>query len=315
MAADEVRIRLRVPDSDAGLRLDVWLAKTDPRFSRSKWQRLIRGNRVRVQGRIRPPDYTVRGGEVVSVQLPPPEPAGELIPRAIPLDIVYEDADVIAVNKPPGLVVHPAPGHRDDTLVNALLYHCRDLDFPGDTLRPGIVHRLDKDTSGILLVAKKERSLNSLASQFRNRRIRKTYLALVRGVPAPAQDIIRAPIGRHPRDRKRMSTWSPRGREAENRYSVLEDYHVAALLELELITGRTHQIRVHLASRGHPVLGDRQYGGRQLPGTDIQVERQMLHAFRLQFEHPNGRVMTLEAPLPADMQELLTRLRRIRSRH
>ncbi|HIE10366.1 MAG TPA: RluA family pseudouridine synthase [Kiritimatiellae bacterium] len=314
MVPDEATLKLRVPASDAGLRLDVWLAKADRRFSRSRWQRLIRGNHVRVEGRTQTPHYLVRGGEVVSVRLPPAETAGALTPCPIPLDIVYEDADLIAVNKPPGLVVHPAPGHSDDTLVNAVLYHCPDLDFPGDALRPGIVHRLDKDTSGIILVAKNERSLYSLALQFRTRRIRKTYLALVRGVPSPAKGVIRAPIGRHPRDRKRMSTRSRRGRRAETCYTVLEDFHIAALLEIGLVTGRTHQIRVHLAWRGHPVLGDRQYGGRRVPETDIQAQRQMLHSFRIRFEHPKGGEMTLEAPVTGDMRQLLDRLRSLEGR-
>jgi 23S rRNA pseudouridine1911/1915/1917 synthase len=223
--------------------------------------------------------------------------------ESIPLRVIYEDEDVIVVDKPAGLTVHPAPGHPSGTLVNALLAMAPELAEGREMMRPGIVHRLDKDTSGLLVVAKSERARASLIHQLKEREVHKTYVALVRGVPDPAQGTIEAPVGRHPRNRKKMAVVAS-GRDAETRYRVREVLDSFALLEVEPVTGRTHQVRVHLAAIGHPVVGDGVYG-RSSP----LVARQFLHAWRLAFELPSsGRLVEFESPLPADLRAALRSL-------
>ena len=290
-----------------GIRLDVFIAERLPDCSRSLAVQLIATERFKVNGQARKPSYRLKAGDVVSGRLPVPQPCG-FQPEPIPLSILYEDADIIVVNKPAGLVVHPAPGHRSGTLVNALLYHCPDLTGIGAELRPGIVHRLDKDTTGTLVVAKTAAALEHLAAQFKRRTVGKVYLALVHGrMPAPS-GVVRLAIGRHPVDRKRMSTVSRRGRGAETEWRVRHVLGEVALLELRLRTGRTHQIRVHCAAVGHPILGDPVYG-RDRGSERRGLRRQMLHALRLELDHPRtGERMSFESPLPEDMLGVLREL-------
>ncbi len=293
-----------------GERLDVFLARRVEGLSRSQARRLIDEGLVTVDGRLERPSHRLASGARVAATLPPAE---EVRPAAepIPLTVIYQDEDVIVVDKPAGLTVHPAPGHPSGTLVNALLAIAPELAAVRETMRPGIVHRLDRDTSGLLVVARSERARASLIRQLKEREVHKTYLALVQGVPQPPQGTIEAPIGRHPRNRKKMAVVAG-GREAETRYRVREvldspsaDRRSLALLEVEPVTGRTHQVRVHLAAIGHPVVGDGVYGRRS-----PLVGRQFLHAWRLAFELPSsGRLVEFESPLPADLREALRSLR------
>ncbi|MDD4872204.1 MAG: RluA family pseudouridine synthase, partial [Kiritimatiellae bacterium] len=245
------------------------------------------------------------------VTIPPVAPV-EVTGENIPLDGVYEDSDIIVVNKPAGLVVHPAAGHPSGTLVNALLYHCSDLAGVGGEMRPGIVHRLDKDTSGVMVAVKNERAMNILARQFKNNRVGKEYVAVVHGIPDPRSGRIETLIGRSGSDRKKMSV-APvsKGRVAITNYEVVEEFGDFCLVRLKIETGRTHQIRVHMAHIGHPVAGDGQYGGRKtLKHDELHPARQMLHAAVLSFNHPgtNKRV-TFKAPIPDEIKEFITRLR------
>jgi 23S rRNA pseudouridine1911/1915/1917 synthase len=291
-------------------RLDVFLARQVDGLSRSQARRLIEDGLVTVDGRRERPSHHLPSGARVAATLPAPEEA-KPAPEAIPLTVIYRDDDVIVVEKPAGLTVHPAPGHPSGTLVNALLAMVPELAQARETMRPGIVHRLDKDTSGLLVVARSERARASLIRQLKEREVHKTYLALVQGVPQPPRGTIEAPIGRHPRNRKKMAVVAG-GREAETRYRVREvlDSPTAgggsfALLEVEPVTGRTHQVRVHLAAIGHPVVGDGVYGKRS-----PLVARQFLHAWRLAFALPSsGRLLEVESPLPADLRAALGRLR------
>ena len=301
--------------ASSGIRIDVFLADHLPDCSRSFASQLIASECVRVNGQTQKPSYRLKSGDLVSGYIPAPQPVGYL-PEPIPLQVLFEDSDIVVINKPPGLVVHPAPGHHSGTLVNGLLYHCPDLGGIGAELRPGIVHRLDKDTSGTLVVAKNAAALEHLASQFKNRTVGKDYLALVHGVMAAESGTIRLPIGRHPVDRKRMSTHSRRGREAETGWRVVRCLLGATLLELRLMTGRTHQIRVHCAAIGRPIIGDPVYGRRKPAGDSADMpamlgslRRQMLHAWRLEINHPrNGTRMRFESPLPEDMERLIAEL-------
>ncbi len=288
-----------------GERLDTFIARRCPELSRSHARRLIDEGLVSVNGRKVKPSERVTAGLSVSVTIPPPETI-TLVPEAIPLTIIYQDGDIIVLDKPAGLTVHPAPGHPSGTLVNALLAACPDLRGIAGTLRPGIVHRLDKDTSGLMVVAKNDRAQRALQRQLKDRDVRKTYLALVRGVPAPREGTIAAPIGRHPKNRKKMAVVAD-GREATTRYRVREEIAGGqySLLEVEPVTGRTHQIRVHLAAVGHPVVGDATYGR-----PSAAVGRQFLHAHKLAFGMPlGGRTVEFESPLPADLREALSQLR------
>jgi 23S rRNA pseudouridine1911/1915/1917 synthase len=299
-----------------GARLDVWLRGALPDYSRARLQGLIKEGRVQVDGRPVKAAHRLAVGERISVSIPDAAPA-VLRPQSIPLDVLYEDADIVVVNKPAGLVVHPAAGHADGTLANALLHRCRDLTGIGGELRPGIAHRLDKDTSGVLVAAKTETALNGLVAQFKARTVHKDYLALVWGVPRPASGAIETPIGRSRHDRKKMSAAPARGRPALTRYATVETFGaLAALLRVTIATGRTHQIRVHLTHLGHSVVGDRQYGRRRPEPLPVEPARQMLHAARLAFAHPRtGAPLAFEAPLPADMQSLLAALRRQPAAH
>jgi 23S rRNA pseudouridine1911/1915/1917 synthase len=326
---------------DAGRRLDVVVVDRVPRLSRSRVAHLAEAGLVAVDGIVRKPSFRLRAGQTVRVEIPPP-PRTELRPEPIPLRVVYEDADLVVVDKPPGLTVHPGPGHPSGTLVNALLARAAaprpdgvnwdrahgprsptaggaaqrtvgeaagevegGLAPVGDAVRPGIVHRLDKDTSGLLVVAKTESAYRSLAAQLRARTMVRMYLALVRGQVARDHGTIRAPVGRHPSHRTRQAV-SGRGRPAVTHYRVLERFRDSTWLACRLETGRTHQIRVHMAHMGHPVLGDPVYGHARVP----DLERQALHAARLEFSHPSTATrLVCTAPLPEDMARLLARLR------
>ena len=293
----------------AGERLDVWLAGRLKTLSRSRLQRLIEAGRVTVDGHSAfARDKTVLGQRVV-VTIPPAAPAIPQ-PEALPLDVIYEDGDMLVLNKPAGLVVHPAPGHAAGTLVNALLHHCDDLAGIGGVERPGIVHRLDRETSGLLVVAKHDAAHQALAAQFQQGRVRKIYLALVHGVPERRAGRIETTIGRHSTDRKRMAANPPHGKPAVSHYETAATRDGLTLLKVRIETGRTHQIRVHLSHIGLPIVGDPVYGSRARDARVVDCPaRQMLHATELELDHPaDGRRLRFTAPPPADMLDLLRRI-------
>ena len=297
-------IQLIVPEEAARLRLDHFLAHELPRFSRSHLQKLIRSQNVKVNGAAARPRDLIRGGDRIELNEPPPEKI-ENQAEAIPLDVLYVDGDLIVINKPPSLVVHPGAGHREHTLVNALLHHFPTLSGIGGKERPGIVHRLDKETSGCLVVAKTDEAHRGLSEQFANRTVEKIYLALVAGKLRKHTGTIEERIGRHPVHRQRMSVASQRGRAAKTEYRVLASSERMTLVECRLHSGRTHQIRVHLHHLGHPVLGDKVYGAKH----SENFPRQMLHALKLGFQHPRTREWkAFEAPPPADFLEPLSSL-------
>ena len=287
-------------------RLDKVVRDRVPTLSRSQSQRLIESGEVTVDGKPRKPAYRVEPGESISVVMPAPDEEGPPLAQAIPLDIIYEDSYLLAVNKPAGMVVHPAPGHSEGTLVNALLAHDRRIVDVGPSERAGIVHRLDRETSGVIVAAKKAQVLNVLQEQFRNRQVEKVYLALVHGRVQPPEGIIEVPIGRDPRDRQKMAPVAG-GKYARTRYRASEYLNRYTLIEAHPYTGRTHQIRVHLSWLGHPVVGDRMYGrGRH----QLLEDRHFLHAWTLRCAHPvSGEDLWLEAPLPQELTDLLERLR------
>jgi 23S rRNA pseudouridine1911/1915/1917 synthase len=305
----EYGFNLRVEAPDSGKRLDVFVSSRVPGCSRTLAAELIRAGGIRVQDKSRKPAYAVSEGETVSGSIPPPAPIS-LQPAPIPLQIVYEDASLIVIDKPPGLVVHPAPGHWTGTLVHALLHHDPAFADASETVRPGIVHRLDKDTSGLLLVARTAEAHLHLADQFKQRRIEKKYIALVEGEVKADSGRITLPVGRHRSDRKRMSTESGKGRDAETIWRVERRFDRATLLEMEPKTGRTHQLRVHCAAIGHPIIGDPVYGrrkGKADPGR--LAERQMLHATKLAFRHPaSDASLVFRSPPPPDMERLIESL-------
>jgi 23S rRNA pseudouridine1911/1915/1917 synthase len=292
-----------------GERLDRALKEAHPDLSRSQWQRLIKEEQVTIDGQPVKGSLRLAGGEVVEVTLPDATPV-DLTPEAIPLDIRYEDDDCLVINKAAGLVVHPGTGHETGTIVHAVLYYCPDLPGIGGEIRPGIVHRLDKETSGLLIIAKTEQALDYLQQQFQQRTVKKTYLALVEGQIQPPNALIDAPIGRNPSQRKKMtvihSNSSLRAREARTRYEVVTYYDDFSLVACYPQTGRTHQIRVHLAFAGFPIVGDAVYGRRR---KQLGLKRHFLHAAALAFRRPSdGEVVSLEAELPPELQEVVERL-------
>lgn len=318
---------LTVSDEEAGLRLDQYLAGAVEDASRSFLKKAIKDERVRIAGTaITKPSRPMAAGDCVEVTLPPPPPS-ELTPENIPLDILHEDADVLVVNKPSGMVVHPAPGHYTGTLVHAVLYHCPDFQRPtggiagyaADPGRPGIVHRLDRDTSGVMVVAKTQRAFDSLAKQAREHTFDRRYLALVRGEFPEDRGVIDAAIGRSLVDRSRMAVTGVQGRDAVTHFEVLERFGVASLVACQLETGRTHQIRVHLRYAGRPVLGDPVYGVTDFGSWKVSPEAraalegltgQALHAERLGFVHPaTGETVTFTALPPPDFQRAVEALR------
>jgi 23S rRNA pseudouridine1911/1915/1917 synthase len=283
------------------MRLDLFLVKALPEFSRSRIQQLIRAGLVRLNGTTRRPNQVVRTGDEIELTQPPPERI-ETRPEAIPLEILYEDDDLIVINKSAGMTVHPGAGQREHTLVNALLHHCSTLSGIGGKERPGIVHRLDKETSGCLVAAKNDVAHRELSKQFATRTVEKIYLALVAGRVRKQIGVIEQKIGRHPVHRQRMSVTSPRGRAAKTEYRVLRSTDQASLVECKLHSGRTHQIRVHLHHLGNPVLGDNIYA----PRFARNFPRQMLHAWKLGFRHPRtGEGKNFEAPLPDDFKQAI----------
>ena len=287
--------------NDARLRLDQFLAKELPEYSRSRLQQLIRSGFVRLNKQTTRPRQIVRGGDKIHLIEPPLEKI-EMRPEPIPLDVLFEDDDLIIINKPTDLTVHPGAGQREHTLVNALLSHCTTLSGIGGKERPGIVHRLDKETSGCLVVAKNDVAHRELSKQFAARTVEKIYLALVAGKLRKPTGVIEENIGRHPVQRKRMSVSSKRGRAAKTEYRVIRSSYQASLVECRLHSGRTHQIRVHLHHLGHPVLGDKIYA----PRFAKNFHRQMLHAWKLGFRHPcTGEWRSFEASLPADFNEAI----------
>ena len=305
MSDEEIR-QLVADGSASNERLDRYLSRITG-LPRSQIQRLIEAGRVLVEGRRLKASAAVLPGQRIRLSIPPPQPSA-LTPEPIPIEILYEDTDLVVLNKPAGLVVHPAPGHPGGTLVHALLHHCPELPGIGGERRPGIVHRLDKDTSGVMVVAKTDAAMRSLTGQFKGRRVKKTYLALVHGEVKQTEARIATEIGRHMHDRKRMAVQTRKGREAVTTYRVMKRLDGFTLLQVQPETGRTHQIRVHLSSIGHPVVGDKVYGGTRekkfrVPGSGFRgkAERQLLHAWKLGFFHPRTNDwMEFEAPLPAD---------------
>ena len=288
-------------------RLDTVLSILVPQYSRSHLKHLIEDGCVRVNGAVQKPKYRVSPGDTVTLTIPDPKPI-EAEAQDIPLDIVYEDQDIIVINKPQGMVVHPAPGNPDGTLVNALLHHCERLSGINGMMRPGIVHRIDKDTSGLIVAAKNDAAYRGLAAQIKAHTARRVYLAVTEGIVKDDSGTIDAPIGRHPVDRKRMAvTARGRTRSAVTEYTVLERFHEYTLIEARLQTGRTHQIRVHMAHIGHPLAGDPVYGRKK---QKFKLPGQALHAARLILTHPiTGEEMAFSAPPPAVFTELVEKLR------
>lgn len=305
-----------VTGSQQGQRLDLFLSRQIPELSRSHFKKLIQEELVLVNDAAVKPSYETRAGDRVRARIPAPDAEAELKPEPMQLDVLYEDDDLLIVNKPPGLVVHPGAGHSEGTLVHGLLAHSPRLALQGSPLRPGIVHRLDKDTSGALVIAKSERAYLHLIREFKEHGVKKEYLALVYGAPSVRSGEIRTWLGRHPTERKKIAVLPEgKGREAVSRWKVEKTWGDASLLRVAIETGRTHQIRVHLSSINHPVVGDETYGGGkrrarnikslEIRGLLLKAERQMLHARRLEFSHPvTGEPVSATAPLPADFAEI-----------
>lgn len=296
---------LQAEAPEAGLRLDLFLHRRLPQYSRARLQQWIREGRVRVAGRPAKPSLVLRGSEVVEVD-PVELPPLKAVPEAIPLEVLYEDQDLVAVNKPAGMVVHAGAGNTAGTLVNALLHRFHSLSSLGGELRPGLVHRLDRDTSGVILIARTDAAHRSLAAQFSGREVEKVYLALVHGRLAADSGRIDKPIARDPQRRTRMTARLASGRPALTSYRVLRRWPGFSYLEVRIHTGRTHQIRAHLAAIGHPVVGDRLYGApARIPGLP-SLGRFFLHAHRIRFRSPStGRPLTIEAPLAAELAAFL----------
>jgi 23S rRNA pseudouridine1911/1915/1917 synthase len=313
-------IELEFPYDIPAERLDQFVAATLPGVSRASAQRLIETGDVLVNGVAAKPSLKLKGGELVTVAVPPPE-ASEALPEEIPLDILYEDHDVIVVNKPAGMVVHPGAGNPAGTMVNALLGHCNDLSGIGGKIRPGIVHRIDKDTSGVIIAAKNDHAHLSLARQFSEHTIKRIYLAIVYGSPKTDSGRIESTIGRHPIDRTRMSSTAKHGKHAATHWKVIARYEGATLIRLRLETGRTHQIRVHLSEAGHPLVGDLIYGSQarlkglrnpQVRALLKTLDRQALHAKTLGFIHPaTDQYLEFDTELPDDMARIIAGLEKL----
>lgn len=301
-------LKFEVTDDQSGIRIDRFLSENTEELSRSYLQKLIKEQKVQVNSIPAKSSYKVQTKDMITVELPQvTEP--DILPEDIPLDILYEDEDVLVVNKPKGMVVHPSAGHYTGTLVNAVMFHCKDhLSGINGILRPGIVHRIDKDTTGALLVCKNDHAHKVLAEQLKEHSIKRRYRAIVSGVLKEDQGTVNAPVGRHPVDRKKMAVNYKNGKEAVTHYQVLERFSNATYIECRLETGRTHQIRVHMTSIGHPLLGDEVYGSGKNP---YHLQEQTLHAMVLGFVHPSsGEYMEFTAPLPEYFLKLLDKLRK-----
>jgi len=298
------RLEFFVDPDHKSLRLDIFLSESQNEFSRSRLKKLIEQGHALVNNYPAQAKYRLKTGDKIILHIVAPS-VSKIEAESIPLKTLYEDEVMLAVDKPAGMVVHPAPGHGRGTLVNALLNHCSDLSGIGGVERPGIVHRLDKDTSGVVLVAKNEIAHRTLARQFKSREIKKTYLTLVRGLVKSTSGIIETSVGRHKTNRKKMTADADWGRQAQTRYEVLETLGHFSYLKVFPKTGRTHQIRVHLASIHHPVLGDKLYGGK-ITGPHIKMQRQALHAHRIEIVHPiSQQPLVFEAPVPPDIDDYL----------
>ena len=298
------RLEFLADQNHKTLRLDVFLAEIQSEFSRSRLKKLIEQGHALVNDSPSQAKYKLKRGDKITLNIPELS-ASKIQAEKISLKIIYEDKVMLAVNKPAGMVIHPAPGHNRGTLVNALLNHCSDLSGIGGIERPGIVHRLDKDTSGVVLVAKNETAHRNLALQFKNRKIKKTYLALVRGIVKPKSGVIKTAIGRHKINRKKMTADYDGGRQAQTSYEVIEIFDHFSYLNIFPKTGRTHQIRVHLASIHHPILGDKLYGGK-VDGPHLKMHRQALHAHKIEIIHPTSdKPIVFEAPVPTDINNYL----------
>jgi 23S rRNA pseudouridine1911/1915/1917 synthase len=303
-----------VPKEREGQRLDLFIVEMLPDLSRSYLGSLIRKEFVLVNGNSSKAANRLKNGEIIEVTLPPPEPL-EIRPEKVDFRILYEDDDLLVIAKPPGVVVHPACGHREGTLVHGLLAHCKNLSGISGVERPGIVHRLDKDTSGVMVVAKSDRSHRGLVELFKSRQVKKVYHAIVVGCPETRKGCVSRAIGRHRGNRKKMAVLEHGGRDAVTRWTVLEELpYNLSYIEVRPETGRTHQIRVHMAFLGHPVAGDGLYGGKQLkvPVEFVAVKRQCLHAYSLAFRHPvTDEPMEFISPVWPDMEEILKNLRQL----
>jgi 23S rRNA pseudouridine1911/1915/1917 synthase len=304
---------LEVNDQNSGVRLDKYLVLNNLRLSRSKIQSLIKEGHIKVRGcKITLPSFKVQQGDSIEIYIPDPKPIS-IEPVNIPLAIIHEDRHLLVLEKPAGLVVHPGAGKEDCTVVHSLLYYCQDLSITGGYRRPGIVHRLDKNTSGLMLVAKDDSAHQALTEQFKAREISKTYIAVVRGRMRDKAGRLDLAIGRHPVNRKKMAVRSEKGRSAITDWQVIEEFKGASLLSIKIHTGRTHQIRVHMSSLGHPLLGDSLYGGPtelRIKREILPIQRQMLHASSLCFTHPiTGEKMQWESKPPPDMTHIIEILR------
>lgn len=313
------RFELTISSEAAGQRLDSYLAAQELDLTRSRIQGLIDSGKILVNGFPTKPSHKVKPGETIKIEIPPPKKS-PILPENIPLEVVYEDQDLLVINKPAGMVTHPASGNYSGTLVNALLYHCKDLSGIGGVERPGIVHRLDKETSGLLIVAKNDFAHLSLSAQLKDKSLFREYVALVWGRMPQKKGVISAPIGRAVTDRKRMAVTAVKSKEAATEYEVKQSFPLCELLQLRLKTGRTHQIRVHLAYLGHPVVGDPEYGGRnkwvgtlknkkdRILAEEVlnRISRQALHAQKIGFIHPRtGQYLEFESRIPLDIANLL----------
>jgi 23S rRNA pseudouridine1911/1915/1917 synthase len=298
-----------VPAEREGQRLDLFLADMIPSLSRSRLSNLIRAGDIVVDGKPSKAGYRLKSKEQIKVTIPPPQPM-DIVPEKVDFSVIFEDDDLIVISKPPGLVVHPACGHQNGTLVHGLVAHCDNLSGISGTERPGIVHRLDKDTSGVMVVAKNDRTHQAMTELFKSRQIKKVYHAIVDGCPTQQQGCISKPIGRHRSNRKKMSVLEHGGREAVTCWKILREFpHALTYLEVKPETGRTHQIRVHMAYLGHPIAGDDLYGRRNTMHIKYKINRQMLHAYSLSFKHPiTGEKQEFVSPLWPDLAETLTEL-------
>jgi 23S rRNA pseudouridine1911/1915/1917 synthase len=311
--------RFVVDNFDTGIRLDAYLSLKVRELARSQIKKLVQGHHILVNHLPSKPAVKLRMGDVVTGRIPPPRSL-DVIPQDISLDIIHEDPWIVVINKPAGMVVHPGAGIDSGTLVNALLFHCKDLSQINGVIRPGIVHRLDKNTSGVMAAAKNSMAMHHLSLQFKNRQVRKRYIALVHGEPRESRGVIETPLGRHPKERKRISIHTRKARSAITQWRIIKRLHGFSLLEVMPKTGRTHQIRAHLSSRGHPIVGDPEYcRGKWIERLrDPQVRervrslgRQALHSESLGFIHPeSGEIMEFSAPLPEDIAQIIRFLSR-----
>ena len=313
------KFEISVPKDKEGTRLDIFLSGQSLELTRSRIQKLIQAGQVLVNDSPAKASHKVKGGEKITIEIPPLQES-KILPENIPLNIIYEDNDLLVVNKPAGMVVHPAAGNYSGTLVNALLYHCKNLSGIGGVLRPGIVHRLDKGTSGLLVVAKNDLAHLKLSEQLKDKTLYREYVAIICGNLSKKSGSIQEPIGRSLKDRKKMTVTKVKSREAWTEFKVLKSFQISDLLQLKLKTGRTHQIRVHLAYLGHPVLGDPEYGGRAkwLASLSVNkrkmaqealnlINRQALHAFKIGFIHPQtNQYLEFESPLTVDISKVIT---------